>query len=216
MWFAASAAQTVASFAATRCVSATSSCGTTMMWIQSLSSHKRPTQLQKRPTQRQKRPTHLQKRPIQQQIRPIHLIGGSCRSHVSRETYKRDLQKRPTKETNKRDQQKRPNRDLQKRPTKETYKRNQRKRLKRDPHKTPTKETYKRDLQKRTTEKTYTTDYQKRPTKETNTHNWQQCALSGPRWAEVRQICGKRHKFIKQDPQRDIYALLVTMCHVYQ
>ena len=51
--------------------------------------------------------------------------------------------KRPIKETYKRDLQKRPivNFDTQKRPTKKTYKR--------DLQKRPTKETYKRDLQKR-------------------------------------------------------------------
>ena len=54
--------------------------------------------------------------------------------HIKKETYKRDLQKRPRKESCKRELRKR-----------------------------PTKETYKRELQERPAKKTYTRDQEKRP-----------------------------------------------------
>ena len=97
----------------------------------------------------------------------------------TKETYKRNLQKRPTKKSNVCEAhapqcmrnvslkksilyekgQETLTRDLQKRPTKETYKR--------DPQRRPTKETYKRDPQKRPTKETYKRDSQQCPTKET-------------------------------------------------
>jgi len=95
----------------------------------------------------------------------------------TKETCKRDLQKRPLEsatrrmpgtsavtQTHVKSQNNRPvpfvyKRDLQKRPTKETYKR--------DLQKRPTKETYRRDLQKKPTKETYKRDLQKRPTEET-------------------------------------------------
>jgi len=71
---------------------------------------------------------------------------------MRKDTYKRDLQKRPTKETTLKDLSPcnfaSPNHPCEKRPTKETYKRN---------------------LQKRSTKEAYKRDLQKRPTKETNT-----------------------------------------------
>jgi len=67
-------------------------------------------------------------------------------------------------------------RDLQKRPTKETYKRDTFPlRVLYGPSVCLTTETYKRDLQKRPTKETYKRDLQKRPTKETYKHTTETC-----------------------------------------
>jgi len=150
---------------------------------------------------------------------PQPCLETDLQMRPTKESYKKHQQKRPTKETNKRDQQMKPNRDLQKRPTKETYKRNRRKRPKRDLQNTPTKETYKRDQQKKPTKQTTKRDQQKRPTHTIGSnalflgHVELKYDKHGKRDINL-STCEKRHQFIKQDTQRDIYALLVTMCHV--
>jgi len=126
-----------------------------------------------------------------------------CFPTMSKVTCKSDLRKRrmmmisfitskPTKETYKRDLQKRPTHNLDNffgqelllapHPFRANVRQTCQKRpieIKRDPQKRPTKETYKRDQQKRTTNETYKKDLpktpaskeayrnQKRPTKET-------------------------------------------------
>jgi len=190
------------------------------IWInESLVNHKSTSNQSSKPCTVLQYPSKKAHRSLLQNI--VCFIGLFCktvpikkRRQLPQPGLERDLQMRPTKETYKKDHQKRPTKETQQRPTKKTYQTDLQKIPTKETRKRPTQYTYKRDLQKRPTEKPYKTDYQKRPTKETNTHNWQQCALSRPIWAEVRQICEKRHKFIKQDPQRDLYALLVTMCHV--
>ena len=108
------------------------------------------------------------------------------RKHTSKETYKRDLQKRPTKEIellkvrhgvcqahlpSRKHMSKARTTDLFQLPTKETYKRDLQKRSaketnKRDLRKRLTKETYQRDLRKRPEKEIYKRDLLKRPTKE--------------------------------------------------
>jgi len=100
------------------------------------------------------------------------------------ETYKRDLQKRPTKETH--------TIDLQKRPTQEMY-------TDSHPHilqGATRKETYKRDLQKRPTQEMYTDshpctsdgDLRRRLTKETCKRDLQKrCILTLTRMPQMAQ-----------------------------
>ena len=109
--------------------------------------------------------------------------------HVRKETYKRDLQKKPTKETYKKVEcvwsaraamyakcipkkihpVRKGTRDSHERPTKETYKR--------DLQKRPTKETYKGDLQKRPTKETHKRDLQKRLSTVSYKRDSQKCPM---------------------------------------